>query len=81
MDKWKKKKRQKLKKKVIIEKTSWGWAVPSSVKVWGLVEAVSLIFENDNVEEVWSQSSLKLKKLSVKKVWSFRWWSLKLKKD
>ena len=50
-------------------------------EVWGLVKALSLIFENDNVEEVWSQSSLKLKKLLDEKVWSFRWWSLKLKKD
>ena len=49
-------------------------------EVWGLVKALSLIFENDNVEEVWSQSSLKLKKLLDEKVWSFRWWSLKLKK-
>ena len=65
-----------------IDKTSWGWAVPSSVevKVWGLVKALRLIFENDNVEEVWSQSSLKLKKLLDEKVWSFSWWSLKLKK-
>ena len=46
--------------------------MPSSVKVWGLVKAVSLIFENDNVEEVWSQSSLKLKKLLDEKVWSWR---------
>ena len=49
-------------------------------EVWGLVKALSLIFENDNVEEVWSQSSLKLKKLLDEKVWSFSWWSLKLKK-
>ena len=60
-------------------------AVPSSVEVevWGLVKALSLIFENDNVEEVWSQRSLRLKKLLDEKVWSwgsFRWWSLKLKK-
>ena len=49
-------------------------------EVWGLVKALCLIFENHNVEEVWSQSSLKLKKLLDEKVWSFRWWSLKLKK-
>ena len=66
-------------------RTSWGWAVPSSVEVevGGLVKALSLIFENDNVEEVWSQRSLKLKKLLDEKVWSwgsFRWWSLKLNK-
>ena len=59
--------------------------MPSSVEVdvWGLVKALSLIFENDNVEEVWSQRSLKLKKHLDEKVWSwgsFRWWSLKLKK-
>ena len=48
-----------------IYQTSWGWAVPSSVevKVWGLVKALSLIFENGNVEEVWSQRGFKLKKL------------------
>jgi len=66
-------------------KTSWGWAVPSSVEVevWGLIKALSLIFKNNNVEEVWSQRSLKLKKLLDEKVWSwgsFRWWSLNLKK-
>ena len=56
--------------------------MPSSVEVevWGLVKALSLIFENDNVEEVWSQSSLKLKKILDENVWGFRWWSLKLKK-
>ena len=39
--------------------------MPSSVevKVWGLVKALSLIFENGNVEEVWSQRGFKLKKL------------------
>ena len=39
-----------------ILQTSWDWAVPSSVEVyvWGLVKALSLIFENDNGEEVWS---------------------------
>ena len=59
--------------------------MPSSVEVevWGLVKALSLIFENDSVEEVWSQKSLKLKKLLDEKVWSwasFRWWYLMLKK-
>ena len=52
------------------QKTSWGWAVPRSVevKVWGLVKALSLIFENGNVEEVWSQRNLKLRKLLDEKV-------------
>ena len=56
-----------------LKKTSWGWAVPSSVEVevWGLVKALSLIFENDIVEDVWSQISLKLKKLLDAKVWSW----------
>ena len=59
--------------------------MPSSVEVevWGLVKALSLIFENGNVEEVQSQRSFKLKKLLGEKVWSwgsFRLWSLKLKK-
>ena len=66
-------------------RTSWSWAVPSSVEVEvrGLVKALSLIFENGNVEEVWSQRSFKIKKLLDEKVWSwgsFRWWNLKLKK-
>ena len=42
-----------------------------------------MIFENENVEEVWSWQSLKLKKLSVEDVWNWgSWglWSLKLKK-
>ena len=48
-----------------LDETSWGWAVPSSVevKVWGLVKALSLIFENGNVEEVWSQRGFKLRML------------------
>ena len=59
--------------------------MPSSVEVevWGLVKALSLIFESDNVEEVRSQRSFKLKKLLDEKVWSWGsiWlWSLKLKK-
>ena len=60
-----------------LKETSWGWAVPSSVEVevWGLVKSLSLIFENDNIEEVCSQRSLKLKKILDEKVWSFRWWS------
>ena len=64
--------------------------MPSSVevKVWGLVKALSLTFENDNVEEVWSQRNLKLYKLLDEKfedqevlddeVWSWR--SFKLMK-
>ena len=57
--------------------TNWGWVVPSSVevKVWGLVKALSLIFENDNVEEVWSQRNLKLKKLLEEKVLDDEVWS------
>ena len=44
--------------------------MPSSVevKVRGLVKALSLIFESDNVEEVRSQRSFKLKKLLDEKV-------------
>ena len=69
-------------------RTSWGWAVSSSVEVqvWGLVKALSLIFEDNNVEVVWSQRSLKLMKLLDEKVekvlddevWSWR--SFKLMK-
>ena len=44
-----------------------GWAVPSSVEVdgWGLVKALSLIFENDIIEEV-------LKKFENQEIWSWR---------
>ena len=58
--------------------------MPSSVEVevLGLVKALSLIFESDNVEEVRSQRRFNLKKLLDEKVWSwgsFKGWSLKLK--
>ena len=71
--------------------TSAAWAVPSSVKfeVCGLVKSLSLILEDDNVEEVWSQRSLKLKNLLNKKKFEVEevldgevgnWRNLKLKK-
>ena len=44
-------------------------------EVWGLVKALGLIFENNNVEEVWIQRNLKLKKLLNEKVLDDEVWS------